>query len=70
VLAIFEGLAPKEGHNLGHSFPVGAWNLLKVQGTLVDSQSSNPGSIPGSANSYHPLSRVISAAFLFVPKRC
>ena len=33
-----------------------------------DSQSSNTGSIPVSATSYHPLSRVISAAFLFCSK--
>jgi hypothetical protein len=39
----------KMGHNLRHSFQVEACNLLKVQSALEDSQSSNPGSIPGSA---------------------
>src|SRR6476661_7909404 len=30
-----------------------------------DSQSSNPGSIPGSATSYHPLKPAKSAGFVF-----
>ena len=44
--------AVKEGHNLRHSFRLEACNLLKVNSTLVDSQSSNPGSIPGSATKF------------------
>ncbi len=50
-----------------------AWGRLwryRLGVRTEDSQSSNPGSIPGSATNYHPLSRVISAAFLFVPKWC
>jgi hypothetical protein len=39
----------KEGHNLGHSFLAPSHKLLKIQTTLVDSQSSNTGSIPVSA---------------------
>ena len=35
-----------------------------------DSQSSNPGSIPGSATSYHPLKSAKSAGFVFGPKCC
>ena len=35
-----------------------------------DSQSSNPGSIPGSATSYHPLEPAKSAGFLFAQKPC
>src|SRR5271165_6832117 len=34
-----------------------------------DSQSSNPGSIPGSATSYYPLKPVKSAGYVFAQKR-
>ena len=35
-----------------------------------DSQSSNPGSIPGSATSYHPLKPAKSAGFILAQKGC
>ena len=37
------------GHNLGHSTATVGGNSLMALGVYVDSQSSNPGSIPGSA---------------------
>ena len=44
----------KAGHNLGHNNAESACKLLIPLSTFVDSQSSNPGSIPGSAtNSFH-----------------
>ena len=43
------GHLAKAGHNLGHNKAVNACKLLIPLSTFVDSQSSNPGSIPGSA---------------------
>jgi hypothetical protein len=39
----------KTGHNLGHSAEAITCKLLMPFAPLLDSQSSNPGSIPGSA---------------------
>ena len=39
------------GHNLGHSEGLIGCKLLTPIAPLLDSQSSNPGSIPGSATS-------------------
>ena len=42
----------KTGHNLGHNVPASRYKLLSARTTLEDSQSSNPGSIPGSATKH------------------
>ncbi len=61
-------MVTRAGHNLEHNTAQTKPKLLNQSLELLDSQSSNRGSIPGSATKHHPLRYAKSAGFVFAQK--
>jgi hypothetical protein len=55
-------------HAAVHAMPATGAKSLTLLATSEDSQSSNPGSIPGSATNQHPLTPANSAGFVWDEK--